>query len=171
MQNADLLLSYKEKKECREEAERINERGESVIKLPEVCKGGEPSGFITESEKERRIYKGVEDMIRKLGALGIKKIGVKGYGIDKPELISRILEYFSRGLNLKRVIYVEGGIEDRRNKERVIYGDTMFVKLKDAVSYADIMKKVRKEVEVREVGVRVTEHKRQGDNDKGHGEG
>ncbi|KAF5286562.1 hypothetical protein FQA39_LY16245 [Lamprigera yunnana] len=71
-------------------------------------------------ERERE-----EDMITKLGALGIN-------GIDKPD-----------------VIYGEGGKEYR--------GNTMFVKLKDDVSYADTMQQLRKDVDVREVGVRVTD--------------
>ncbi|KAF5287510.1 hypothetical protein FQA39_LY04138 [Lamprigera yunnana] len=86
-----------------------------------------------EREKGKRLYEGVEDIIEKLAALGIKEIGVKGYVIDKPELIGRLLEYLSRGVNLKSVIYGEGNIEDRVNRDRIINKDTMFVKLKDDV--------------------------------------
>ncbi|KAF5283021.1 hypothetical protein FQA39_LY04892 [Lamprigera yunnana] len=125
---------------------------ESDVRVDVIIRANETE----ETEKGRRIYKGVK-VSKKLGALGVKEIGVWGYGMDKSELVVRILEYLSRGVNLKSVIYGEGSKEDRVNKERVIYRDTLFVKLKYDVSYTHIMKTLRKEVNVKEVEVRVTD--------------
>ncbi|KAF5282243.1 hypothetical protein FQA39_LY17663 [Lamprigera yunnana] len=110
------------------------------------------------SEKGKRIHKGVEDMITKLAALGIKEIGAKEYGRDKPKLVGRILEYSVEGVN----------------KERVINKDTMFVKLKDDASYADTLKKAKEGSGRHGSGSESNgrkEHKRQRDCDKAYGEG
>ncbi|KAF5277663.1 hypothetical protein FQA39_LY18451 [Lamprigera yunnana] len=112
-----------------------------------------------QNENGKTMYGCVEDMINKLGALGIKEAGVKGYGVEVPDIVARTLEYHSRGKNFSSVLYGEGGIEDKGGTDRVIKRDTMFVKLREGQSYADTMKKLRKEVDVRDTGVRVMEVK------------
>ncbi|KAF5293681.1 hypothetical protein FQA39_LY03166 [Lamprigera yunnana] len=61
---------------------------ESEVRVDAIIRANE----IEESKKRKRTYKDVEDMIMKLAALGIKEIGIKGYGIDKPELVGRMME-------------------------------------------------------------------------------
>ncbi|KAF5281019.1 hypothetical protein FQA39_LY05224 [Lamprigera yunnana] len=107
-----------------------------------------------QNEKGKTMYRGVEDTINKLGALGIKKAGVKGYGVEVPDIVARTLEYHRQSANFSNVLYGEGGKED---KDRAITRNTMFVKLREDQIYGDTMKKLRREVEVRETGVRVVE--------------
>ncbi|KAF5294829.1 hypothetical protein FQA39_LY00313 [Lamprigera yunnana] len=110
-----------------------------------------------QNEKGKTMYRGVEEMINKLGALGINEAEVKGYGVEVPDIVARILEYHSRGTNFSSVQYGEGGKEDKGGKDRVITRDTMFIKLREGQSYTDTMKKLRREVDDRETGVRVME--------------
>ncbi|KAF5275795.1 hypothetical protein FQA39_LY18619 [Lamprigera yunnana] len=169
-----VIGSEKGEEECRDDAKRMNEKGESLIKLlqsdiiGEGVVGSESEvrviGLIRaketqQNENGKTMYGCVEDMINKLGALGIKEAGVRGYGVEVPDIVARTLEYHSRGKNFSSVLYGEGDIEDKGGMDRAITRDTMFVKLREGQSYADTMKKLRKEVDVRDTGVRVMEVK------------
>ncbi|KAF5277294.1 hypothetical protein FQA39_LY18495 [Lamprigera yunnana] len=66
-----------------------------------------------QNENGKTMYRGVEDMIKKLGALGIKEAGVKGYGVEVPDIVTRTLEYHSRGTNFSSVLYGEGEYPER----------------------------------------------------------
>lgn len=111
--------------------------------------------------EEEDLYEGMKSMVVSMSGISVENVCVRGYGLGGPRTLERVVEYLTRGTGLKPTILARGmevgeGVGRGGGGPGVAFkSDTLLVRPATGATYADAMRKMMKEVDVNEAGVRV----------------